>query len=102
MTTPRGLRARFKQLFGPWWARLGFDFIEYCHDCGVRQPLVWWAADELWDAVMGDDGRNGGGVVCPRCFNKRAERAGGGLLMWHPEHDPAAARAWLDEHPEVR
>src|SRR3990167_11232000 len=47
--------------------------VEYCHDCGKRQPLVWWADDDLWERVMGTPGGAGqGGVVCPPCFWNRA------------------------------
>lgn len=53
--------------------------IEFCHDCGVRQPLVWRAADDLWLEVMGDPG----GVVCPVCFTRRAD-ALGISLDWRP------------------
>lgn len=50
---------------------------EFCHDCGRRQPLVWWAPAQLWAEV------GGGGITCPKCFDRRA-RAKGILLMWEP------------------
>ena len=53
--------------------------IEFCHDCGVRQPVVWTATDGLWAEVMGGPS----GVVCPACFDKRAE-AKGLMLRWEP------------------
>lgn len=56
--------------------------IEFCHDCGVRQPLIWHAPDEAWAAVMQEDGVLGAGIVCPMCFNKRARR-NGHLVYWH-------------------
>lgn len=52
--------------------------VEFCHDCGVRQPLVWWADDALYREICG-----GKGVLCPECFNKRAHRLGI-LLRWMP------------------
>jgi hypothetical protein len=51
---------------------------EFCKDCGARQPLVWHAEDALWAAVSGDRG-----VLCPKCFGRRA-RDLGLLLMWRP------------------
>jgi hypothetical protein len=54
--------------------------IEYCDDCGIRQPLVWYAADELWLAVTGDVG----GVLCPECFDRRARGNLHGLIRWTP------------------
>jgi hypothetical protein len=56
--------------------------IEFCHDCGVRQPLVWTAPDDLWADVSGEG--DGGGVLCPRCFTNRAD-ALGYFLRWVPQ-----------------
>lgn len=56
---------------------LAAGLIEFCHTCGVRQPLVWHAADNLWVEVSDK------GVLCPKCFDKRADRLGI-LLMWTP------------------
>lgn len=48
--------------------------IEFCHRCGVRQPLVWWCeSDPLWREVTGCDV---GGIYCPRCFDALARRKG--------------------------
>jgi hypothetical protein len=55
--------------------------IEFCHDCGIEQPLVWSAPDWVWREVM--ERTDGGGVVCPRCFDARA-RAKGMVLYWKP------------------
>jgi hypothetical protein len=55
--------------------------IEFCHDCGVRQPLTWLASDELWKEVTGY--REGEGVYCPRCFQRRARQCGI-FLRWVP------------------
>lgn len=55
---------------------------EYCHDCGIKQSLVWRAPDCVWREISGKP--DGSGVLCPQCFNRRAERAGI-LLMWRPE-----------------
>lgn len=57
---------------------LAAGLIEFCHDCGVRQPLVWWADDALYREVCG-----GKGVLCPECFNERAHQLRI-LLMWTP------------------
>ena len=53
-----------------WLARHRL-IVEFCKDCGVKQPLVWTAADALWVEVWGNEG----GVLCPSCFTDRCERA---------------------------
>jgi hypothetical protein len=57
--------------------------IEFCDDCGVRQPVVWSADNALWAKVIGktwDGSSEGpGGVLCPRCFDSRARRLGLGV-----------------------
>ena len=53
--------------------------IEFCKDCGARQPIVWHATDDLWDRISGDKN-----VLCPNCFDKRADQKGI-LLMWTPK-----------------
>lgn len=67
------------------WAGLGPCLIEFCDDCGIKQPLVWRADNALWAEIIGkpwDGGREGpGGVLCPTCFDRRAERLGI-LLNW--------------------
>lgn len=61
---------------------LGFGsrLIEFCDACECATDLVWWAADELWIAIVGAYG----GVRCTRCFD-RACYARGMLLRWRPE-----------------
>jgi hypothetical protein len=71
------LRVRFKR----WIARHRL-IAEFCHDCGVQQPLVWTADDDLWVEVSGEG--DGGGVLCPECFDKRAI-ALGYFLRWVPQ-----------------
>jgi len=55
--------------------------IEYCRECGCRQPLVWTASDPLWAVVSGNGDLSG--VLCPRCFDRRAVKAGL-FLRWIP------------------
>lgn len=58
--------------------------IEFCHDCGVKQPLVWHADNELWALVTDQPVDNDmGGVLCPKCFDRRT-RALGVHLYWVP------------------
>ena len=59
--------------------------IEYCDDCGVEQPFVWTSPDALWAEVTDKRSHltDGGGVLCPECFDKRA-KAKGLLLRWVP------------------
>src|SRR5688572_28337786 len=75
-----------------YWLRLGIKkialrwggLIEYCHDCGLRQPLVWWADNELWSELMDEKLSNDmAGVVCPKCFDRRAWNKGI-MLRWIP------------------
>ncbi len=58
---------------------LGLGIIEFCHECGIRQPVVWTARDELWREVVGGPY----GVLCPGCFDKAAV-AKGLFLRWKP------------------
>jgi len=80
-----------------WWLRIaakdfwcqsgyGSMLIEYCEDCGVRQPHVWWSPNDLWAELTGygtPTGDNAAGILCPRCFDLRASRRGI-ILQWHP------------------
>lgn len=75
----------FLSWFKSHWCRWT-TITEYCHDCGVEQPLVWWAPNELWAEVMDETQvgiENMPGVVCPKCFDRRAD-AKGLMLRWHP------------------
>jgi len=58
------------------------NLVEFCDTCGIRQPLVWYAADAVWLRVTGDPG----GVLCPRCFAEKAVRAGL-FIRWVPQID---------------
>jgi hypothetical protein len=71
-----GMRLWFKQLL----VRLGWGdrLIEFCQDCGRKQPLIWRADDALWLAL---NDNKAGGVLCPQCFDDRATRKGM-LLRW--------------------
>ncbi len=53
--------------------------VEFCRDCGIRQPIVWHAIDALWLEIWGSPA----GVLCPTCFNKRCV-ARGISLYWYP------------------
>ena len=64
----------------------GARLIEYCEDCGARSPLVWWSPDDLWTELTGHrpaGGDNMPGLLCPRCFDRRAQLRGI-ILRWHP------------------
>lgn len=78
------LRRQLKDL----WCYSGYGsmLVEYCEDCGIQQPLVWWSDNDLWEELTGYEtpaGDNATGIICPRCFDARAERAGI-LLRWYP------------------
>ncbi len=88
-----------------WWIRLaakdaicaigfGDRLIEYCEVCGIRQPLVWWSPNDLWEELTGHatpKGDNAGGILCPRCFDDRA-KSRGLLLRWHPASTPLGSK----------
>lgn len=58
-----------------------FVLCEFCHRCGVRQPLVWWCDNHhLWSEVTGC---HENGIVCPKCFDELAKKRGL-MLKWHP------------------
>lgn len=52
---------------------LGLPVMECCDRCGVRQPLIWHAPDDLWTEVTA---HTEGGVFCPKCFDRLAYRKG--------------------------
>lgn len=58
--------------------------VEFCRDCGRHQPMLWQAEDKLWEEVTGRT--DGGGVYCPECFSRRADRMGI-TLRWVPQVD---------------
>jgi hypothetical protein len=58
--------------------------IEFCRDCGRQQPITWHVDDELWAAVSGRT--DGGGVLCPECFDRRAWKTVG-MLRWTAVRD---------------
>ncbi len=58
---------------------------EHCYDCGSAVSVVWTAPDHMWSTVTGRP--DGGGLLCVRCFDKRAEQQGV-LLRWVPHYDP--------------
>lgn len=84
------------------WCRL-FTIIEYCHDCGVRQPLVWWSDNDLWHEVTGEpyiSGDNMAGVLCPKCFDVRCQKLGI-LLRWMPTVEHRTCRTYDREYLKV-
>ena len=52
---------------------------EACQFCG-RPYVLWGAPDALWIEVMGSPG----GLSCPSCFDRRADKRGV-CLYWTPE-----------------
>ena len=52
---------------------------EVCHKCGQPYPTVYCVPDRLWRQVTGRN--DGGGLLCPRCFDAEA-RAQGAELYW--------------------
>lgn len=52
--------------------------LEFCKDCGRKQPIVWHADDALWNRVA-----QGENVLCPMCFDRRAAKRGI-YIEWTP------------------
>lgn len=48
----------------------------FCHDCGGPN-VRWFAPNDLWNLVIGgpEAKDDPGGIVCPICFVRRAEKA---------------------------
>jgi hypothetical protein len=71
-----------RKMFGSQLARLRAVLLilcghetEICSECGRGVNCVWWCDDSaLWERVTSWKG--GGGVCCPRCFERMAERQG--------------------------
>ncbi len=58
-----------------------------CQECGAANP-VWWAENELWNAVMGSEA----GILCPTCFIITAQRQGYGRAGAWQVYPPASLR----------
>jgi len=41
-----------------------------CADCGTEENPVWYADNDLWNMVMGEEGYK---ILCVPCFAERAE-----------------------------
>jgi hypothetical protein len=78
------LRRLFWRLrFAVKWVIWHFTIItEVCRDCGAQVGLYWHATDELWTSVTGSEG----GILCVRCFDRRAW-AQNRLLRWEPAEE---------------
>lgn len=95
------LRVLFKRAV--IWIGLGYLFtlIEFCRDCGIEQPVVWSASDELWAEVMGVRQS----PLCPACFDLRLQILGIGV-RWVPQveyrFDSEHRRALAYRYPNRR
>ena len=73
----------------------GVEGSEQCQDCGGYNGLLWNAPDPLWKELVG----RYGGLLCPRCFNARADKAGI-QLKWTPivaRRDGVATTNWWSD-----
>jgi hypothetical protein len=69
-----------------WWTFVRRYDSELCQDCGrPYYATIWHADDELWRTLT-----RRANLLCPACFDHRAQRVGL-FLIWRPtvEHDPA-------------
>jgi hypothetical protein len=65
-----------------WLALIGYE-TERCSFCGWKVGLVWWCdSTALWERVTGF--REGGGICCVKCFERRANKTGI-ALRWKPD-----------------
>lgn len=57
---------------------LDFHPEDFCHRCGMPNP-VWWIDSDVWNCVMRDDDGNQrwSGIVCPTCFDEL-------VVVWRP------------------
>ena len=60
------------------------DGTERCFDCGSMVEQVWHASDEHWTKLSGYT--QGDGVLCSRCFDRKA-RERGVYLYWSCQLD---------------
>ena len=81
------IRLLLKQLLCKLHLAAMVGMIEFCAKCGIRQPIVWRASNDLWFVVTG----KAEGVLCPKCFTDRA-RALHLLLEWEPSIDQPAGK----------
>ena len=60
-----------------WLARRRL-ILEFCHQCGRDVDTVWWASDDVWERVRGENQN----PLCPHCFERLAEQSGVPLRWW--------------------
>lgn len=74
--------ARLRVWAKRWLARVTLVH-EFCKECGRAVEQVWTAPDALWIDLNGQPG----GVLCIRCFDRRADERGL-FLRWMPRVEP--------------
>ena len=60
------------------------DGTEQCMNCGSMVEQTWHVSDELWNNLSGYP--QGNGVLCPRCFDRKALKRGV-YLYWACQPD---------------
>lgn len=68
-----------------------------CMDCGTEDNTIWTTENVVWNAVM--EGVIGSGILCMKCFARRAEAKfnvrGWKLLIefpWATYHSPSSRK----------
>jgi hypothetical protein len=90
-----GRNRRWGGMFRSFWNTLirGHND-ELCQECGAYY-FSWHAPEPLWAELIG----HGSGLLCPRCFDRKADRSGI-WLMWtpmvHARRDPTGQRRWIE------
>ena len=69
------IRAQFKKFLSRH-----FLLVEFCHQCGQRQPIVWHAPDGIWLSH-----NNNHEILCPQCLSENALQEGV-ILYWTVGH----------------
>ena len=77
MTYPITRKRNFRRWY---WRTIRRYNSEICYDCGKPVEVVWTAANELWNKIIGGPA----GILCIRCFDDRC-RDEGKYLRWVPE-----------------
>jgi hypothetical protein len=82
---------------------------ELCQICNQYYQTIWWAKQNVWLAVTGED-QHSGGLFCPTCFEKVAKKKGftlrwgctdGEFPVFADERDPLTISEWEENHTSM-
>jgi hypothetical protein len=55
-----------------------------CERCAGRNIISWYADNDVWNAVMGENVHE---IICPICFAAIADKRGLSPTAWHLSRD---------------